>query len=62
VLFLFQCGITDTTDTQNNPNLNGDKKRLIGIILNGMEGDIEVDGRAYNEVMPTPLAKQKLLK
>ena len=30
----------------------GDKARLIGIILNGMEGDVEVNGKTYNNVMP----------
>ncbi|MDA1120473.1 MAG: cytochrome C, partial [Bacteroidetes bacterium] len=32
--------------------VNGNKKRLIGIILNGLQGEIEVNGRAYNDVMP----------
>ncbi|WP_158233315.1 cytochrome c [Reichenbachiella sp. 5M10] len=29
----------------------GDKARLIGIILNGFEGEIEVDGVTYNSIM-----------
>lgn len=32
--------------------VSGDKKRLISTILNGLEGEIEVDGVTYNEVMP----------
>ena len=32
--------------------VTGDKQRLIGIILNGLEGEIEVNGVTYNEVMP----------
>jgi len=31
--------------------VSGDKKRLIGIVLNGMQGEIEVDGEVYNNVM-----------
>ncbi|MEM9327571.1 MAG: cytochrome c, partial [Bacteroidota bacterium] len=30
----------------------GDKASLISIVLNGLEGEIEVNGIAYNEVMP----------
>lgn len=32
--------------------VNGDKDQLIDIILNGMEGDIEVRKRTYSNVMP----------
>ena len=32
--------------------VTGDKQRLIGVVLNGMEGPIEVDGVGYNGVMP----------
>lgn len=31
----------------------GDKERLIGIILNGMEGEIEVKGETFNNIMPS---------
>jgi mono/diheme cytochrome c family protein len=31
--------------------VSGDKKRLIGIVLKGMQGEIEVDGEVYNNVM-----------
>jgi mono/diheme cytochrome c family protein len=34
------------------PWVNGDKERLIGIVLNGLEGPIEVKGETYNNVMP----------
>lgn len=32
--------------------VNGDKERLIGIVLNGMSGKIEVKGKTYNSIMP----------
>ncbi|PIB30408.1 cytochrome C [Maribacter sp. 4U21] len=32
--------------------VNGDKKRLIKVILEGLEGPISVNGKTYNEVMP----------
>lgn len=32
--------------------VTGDKKRLIGIILNGLQGEIKVDGKSYNGLMP----------
>ena len=32
--------------------VTGDKERLIKILLNGMEGPIEVNGESYNGVMP----------
>ncbi|SMO69883.1 PQQ-dependent sugar dehydrogenase [Fodinibius sediminis] len=32
--------------------VTGDKERLIGVILNGLEGSIEVNGQMYNNVMP----------
>lgn len=31
----------------------GDKKRLIGIVLNGLKGDIDIDGQNYHNVMPS---------
>jgi mono/diheme cytochrome c family protein len=31
--------------------VGGDKKKLIGIVLNGLQGEIEVDGESYNNVM-----------
>jgi len=31
--------------------VSGDKKKLIGIVLNGLQGEIEVDGETYNNVM-----------
>jgi mono/diheme cytochrome c family protein len=30
----------------------GDKKRLIGIVLNGLKEPIEIDGQSYHNVMP----------
>jgi glucose/arabinose dehydrogenase len=32
--------------------VNGDKKRLIGILLNGMEKPITVNGKVFNNLMP----------
>lgn len=32
--------------------VKGDKARLIGVILNGLEGDITVNGVGYNGIMP----------
>lgn len=32
--------------------VTGDKERLIGIVLNGLEGPIDVNGETYNNVMP----------
>jgi mono/diheme cytochrome c family protein len=32
--------------------VNGDKNRLIGVVLNGLQGSIEVKGVNYNEIMP----------
>ncbi|XOV91598.1 MAG: PQQ-dependent sugar dehydrogenase [Bacteroidota bacterium] len=32
--------------------VTGDKSRLIGVILNGLEGDIMVNGVGYNGIMP----------
>lgn len=31
--------------------VNGDTERLIGIVLNGLTGEIEVNGEVYNSVM-----------
>ncbi len=33
--------------------VTGDKKKLIGIILNGLQGPIVVKGKSYNNVMPS---------
>ena len=32
--------------------VNGDKKRLITILLNGLNGEIEVNNETYNQAMP----------
>ncbi len=32
--------------------VNGDKERLMGIILNGLQGEVEVNGKTYNGLMP----------
>jgi mono/diheme cytochrome c family protein len=32
--------------------VTGDEDRLIDVVLNGMQGEIEVNGRSYNGLMP----------
>ena len=32
--------------------VSGDEDRLIDVVLNGMQGEIEVNGRIYNDLMP----------
>ena len=32
--------------------VTGDEDRLINVVLNGMQGEIEVNGRIYNDLMP----------
>ncbi len=36
----------------NNDWVSGDKNRLISLVINGLQGPIEVNGEAYNSVMP----------
>jgi ubiquinol-cytochrome c reductase cytochrome b subunit len=36
----------------NNPDVTGDPHKLIGIVLNGLNGKIQVNGASYNGVMP----------
>lgn len=55
------CMACHQTDGSGNPGMypplddtemvNGDKEELIGIILNGLSGEIEVKGEIYNQVM-----------
>ncbi len=37
----------------NSEWVGGDKKRLIRVLLNGLEGTIEVKGKPYNSLMPS---------
>lgn len=37
---------------QHSDWVNGDKTRLISVIINGLQGPIEVNGEAYNAMMP----------
>lgn len=37
---------------RNTDWVRGDKKRLINLVLNGMDGEIEVNGEVYDNVMP----------
>jgi mono/diheme cytochrome c family protein len=36
----------------NSEWVTGDKERLIKVVLNGLEGPIEVKGKPYNSLMP----------
>ena len=55
------CLVCHQTDGNGVPNafpplagteyVNGDTDRLIGIVLNGLTGEIEVNGETYNGVM-----------
>ena len=35
----------------NTETVNGDKEKLISIVLNGLTGEIEVKGEIYNQIM-----------
>lgn len=37
---------------QNNKVVTGDKKKIIMIVINGLQGEVEVDGEIYNQTMP----------
>ncbi len=32
--------------------INGDKKKIINVVLNGLEGEIEVNGEVFSQTMP----------
>jgi mono/diheme cytochrome c family protein len=38
---------------QNTDWVHGDKSRLIGLLLNGQQGEITVNGQVFRGVMPT---------
>jgi mono/diheme cytochrome c family protein len=38
---------------QNTDWVNGDKSRLISLLLNGQQGEIKVNGQVFRGVMPT---------
>lgn len=38
---------------KNSDWVAGDKNRLISVVINGLEGPIEVNGQQYNSVMPS---------
>ena len=60
-IFKTYCLVCHQTNGAGVPNLypplsgtdwvNGDKERLIGVVLNGLEGPIEIDGTTYNSIM-----------
>jgi len=37
---------------QKNKVVTGDKKKIINIVINGLQGEIEVNGEVYNQTMP----------
>lgn len=37
---------------QSSNWVNGDKNKIINVLLNGLEGEIEVNGDVYDAVMP----------
>jgi nitrite reductase (NO-forming) len=61
-LFQGTCSTCHQIDGKGLPNvfpplaksdfLNADKKRAIGIVLNGLTGSVTVNGQAFNSVMP----------
>ena len=38
---------------QESDWVNGDKNKIIKVVINGLQGDIEVNGEYYSQVMPT---------
>ena len=37
---------------KNSDWVNGDKKRIINVVINGLEGEIQVNGETYSQMMP----------
>ena len=37
---------------QNNKVITGDKKKIINIVINGLQGEIEVNDEIYSQTMP----------
>jgi mono/diheme cytochrome c family protein len=37
---------------QNNKVVTGDKKKIINIVISGLQGEIEVNDEVYNQTMP----------
>jgi mono/diheme cytochrome c family protein len=61
-VYVKYCISCHQTDGSGVPNMfppifksdwvNGDKNRIINVLLNGLEGDIEVNEAPYSQVMP----------
>lgn len=60
-LFNTYCSICHQVNGQGNDRfpplngsewVNGDKEKLIGVVLNGLSGEITVKGKSYNNAMP----------
>lgn len=72
IVYETYCLACHQADGSGVPNLNppliktewttGDKKKLITVILKGMDEEIEVDGESYHNVMPplTHLSDQEI--
>jgi mono/diheme cytochrome c family protein len=72
IVYETYCLACHQADGSGVPNLNppliktewttGDKKKLITVILKGMDEEIEVDGETYHNVMPpmTHLSDQEI--
>ncbi|MDX1666255.1 MAG: PQQ-dependent sugar dehydrogenase [Saprospiraceae bacterium] len=62
-LYNTYCGTCHQQDGRGAPGrfppltatdwVSGDKERLIKIVLNGMQGEVEVEGTTYNSIMPS---------
>jgi len=62
ILYNTYCSTCHQRDGQGDNNrfpplvdsdwLTGDQDRLIDVVLNGMQGEIKVNGRSYNDLMP----------
>lgn len=61
-IYVKHCLTCHQTDGSGVPNMfppiqksdwvNGDKNKLIKVVLNGLQGDIEVNGDPFSQVMP----------
>lgn len=61
-LYIKYCLTCHQTDGSGVPNMfppiqksdwvNGDKDKIINILLNGLQGDIDVNGESFSQIMP----------
>ncbi len=60
-VYIQYCQVCHMEDGSGNPGMypplmnsdwvTGDKERIIGVVLNGLQGEIEVNGEVYNGIM-----------